>query len=302
MNKSHLRKTLSVILAVIIVFSAVVTLETIDVIPSWDDVFSSLGLNKREDGYADFVRFIDVGQGDSILIGSNNQTALIDSGVLQSESYGKILGYGIKNIDVFLLTHYHDDHYGGLEQIAENMNISNLILPDFNKSEGTTDTVLNVRERLLNRGGKSYIARDGMNFTLGDFEVTVIGYYPQCEGENNRSVVTMAKIGKYKFLLTGDMENDCEELIISNGINLECDVLKVAHHGSSTSTSQNFLNKANPKYAVISCGEGNQYSHPHDEVIERLESSDIKKIYRTDLSGDITFYVEDNDLRIETER
>lgn len=302
MTNTKLKKILSVILAVVIAFSVVVTLETIDVIPSWSDVFSSLGFSESDDGYADFVRFIDVGQGDSVLIGSNDQTFLIDAGIPESFCFEKILSSGVKRLDVALVTHYHDDHYGGLAPISESLKISNFIIPDYNKTEGNPAEVLTIREKLLNQGANSYIAKQGMNFTVGDFEITVLGYYPESEGENNRSVITMAEIGKYKFLFTGDIESDCEELLISDNIDFKCDVLKVAHHGSSSSTTAKFLNKANPKYAVISCGEGNQYGHPHDETVTRLENSDIKRIYRTDTSGDITFYIEENELRIKTEK
>ena len=136
---------------------------------------------------------------------------------------------------------------------------------------------------------------------MGDFELTVLGFYPELSGENNHSIFTMAKIGDTKVLFTGDAENAAEKKILNDGINVDCDVLKVGHHGSKTSSSEQFLSAATPDYAVISCGENNKYSHPNDEILIRLKNVGAE-ILRTDLKGDIVFTFENNEMGYETQK
>ena len=111
----------------------------------------------------------------------------------------------------------------------------------------------------------------------------------------------MAELDGIKFLFTGDAEAKTEKALIEDGLNIDCDVLKVGHHGSSTSSSKEFLDKATPDYAAISVGKNNMYSHPSESVIDALEERGTR-ILRTDTDGDITFYVENGKIRTETEK
>ncbi len=283
---------------VILVFMAVALISALG---KSDIIYCFTGLGKNTDALTDdFVKVIDVGEGDSILICSNGKSALVDTGDGSTDICSKLLSYGIKKIDVLLITHIHTDHTGGFDSIASRFIIDNLVMPDFGKTDENVEPVNTAVRSIVQKGGKLYTATQGMNFNIGDFEITVIGYYPDEEDENNRSVIVMAEIYDKRFLFTGDAESVAERLLLKDGINTECDVLKVGHHGSSNSCSKEFLNSCNPDMAVISCGEGNTYSHPHKETIEQLEDFKIKT-YRTDLQGDITFYVEGDKITVDTE-
>ena len=252
----------------------------------------------------DFVRIIDVGQGDSILISSNGKNCLIDTGDFGTDDdlCRRLKGYGIKRLDVLAITHFHDDHSGGSEAVTEDFEIDNLIYPNFKKTQSYSDNERIARQNVLAEDGDFRIAKKGMNFTIGDFNIEIIGYYPELENENSKSVVFMAKIRGRKFLITGDAETDTESKMLKDGVDVSCDVLKVGHHGSSTSTSKKFLTAASPAFAAISCGKGNKYSHPHDETLAKLEKEKIK-IFRTDISGDITFLVsESGTINVNTEK
>ena len=254
------------------------------------------------DSGEDYVKFIDVGQGDSILIHSNGYSALIDTGATQSENdlCMDLKDGGIERIDVLMLTHLHSDHTGGTRKILENFSVESLILPEISTfSDGLSYAQFAINH--LTKLGKSvFTATQGMNFKIGDFTLTVLCCYDMAE-ENNRSIVCMAEIYGIKFLLTGDAEKKTENALISDGINVDCDVLKLGHHGSNTSTGEKFLKFSTPSYAVISVGEGNSYGHPHKDVINALNERQIQ-IFRTDKQGDITFFIENGNLKTVTER
>lgn len=251
----------------------------------------------------DFIRVLDVGQGDSILITSNGKSMLVDTGTSMgaNDLCSKLRGYGIRSLDVLLLTHFHNDHAGGLEEVTSRFTVENLIYPDAQKSDQVDSTAVNAKKNVLAEEGDFFVAKQGMSIELGDFEITVIGYYPDLKDENNRSIVLMVKLNKHKVLLAADMEKTAESVLIEDGINLECDVLKVGHHGSSSSSSEEFIKRCNPKATVISCGIGNQYSHPHEETLKLFEKEKLN-LYRTDLNGDITLQILPDNIEIECEK
>jgi competence protein ComEC len=140
-----------------------------------------------------------------------------------------------------------------------------------------------------------------MNFKIGEFEITVLATFGTMELENNRSIITMAEIDGKKFLLAGDIESGAEKYLLKENLNLTCDVLKVAHHGSSTSSKMDFLKAVSPEMAVISVGKDNFYGHPHSEVLSALEHIGAD-IYRTDIDGDVSFFIEDGEIVPKTEK
>ncbi len=250
----------------------------------------------------DFVKVIDVGQAECILIYSNGYSALIDTGLASTvNDVCEILNEcGIEKLDVMLLTHLHNDHTGGVSGILELFSVENLILPELSAySEGLSAAQLAINT-VTKAGGEVHSATQGMNFNIGEFELTVLASYGDMEDENNRSVVTVAKIGDKKFLFTGDAETVVEEALLKEGLDLKCDVFSAGHHGSSTSNSEKFLRAVDPHYAVISVGEGNMYGHPHNEVLATFEYLGVE-VLRTDRQGDITFYIENGAISPETE-
>lgn len=253
-------------------------------------------------GNSDYVEFIDVGQGDCALISSNGKNCLIDAGI--SESYGKISDEldekGIKTIDLIIISHYHADHTGALLDIVKNYNVLNLMYPQELSDTRVSNSMLYAKKECLAEDGEFSFAKEGQNIKLGDFTLTVLYQSKNLSEENNRSVYVMAKIGDKKFLFTGDGESTEENQLLSRNYSLDCDVLKVAHHGGATSSSDTFLRQCNPVCAVISCGEGNMYGHPHKETIARLKQNRIKT-YITKDDGNIVFIYKDGKLEVGTE-
>lgn len=297
--KSRKKARQIVTAAVLLVFIIIAVLSALG---KTDDIYSAVGLNKgKVTPTDDFVRVIDVGQGDSILICSNGRSALIDTGDGTTDICSKLRSYGIREIDALLISHIHTDHTGGFDDIASRLTVDNLIMPDFGKTDENVKPVNTVVRSVLAEDGEMFTAKQGMNFCVGDFEITVIGYYTDAKDENNRSVIVMAEIDGRRFLFTGDAESNAETRLLEDGINVDCDVLKVGHHGSSYSCSKDFLKSCTPEYAAISCGAGNQYSHPHDVTLSRLSEAGVD-IYRTDLNGDITFYVDNGKITVDTEK
>lgn len=251
------------------------------------------------------VTFVDVGQGDSILIRSSTsgKTLLIDGG--EKNSYEDILlpflrSKGIYSLDYALVTHYHSDHTGGISELLKDKMIQTLLLPDYkNKS----------RDSLYSKAKKSdadvlWVSKES-SFPEIDPSLSIRVLHPQkggfSEDENDNSVVLFLEYNGSSFLLTGDLEAEGEKVIVDD-YDIEADVLKVGHHGSSTSTSQNFLEAVNPTYAIIQVGKDNSYGHPHNETLEALENDDVL-VYRTDTDGSITFSLSEHGIsKISTER
>lgn len=251
---------------------------------------------------ADFVEFIDVGQGDCALIYSNGQAALIDTGTFEAaRNINKALEkHGIKDIDVLVISHLHDDHAGGIKGVFEFRDAKNVIMPEIS----TFSDGLYLAEYIINKttkaGGGVYSAKQGMNFKIGDFELTVL-LSLEDDNENNRSIVVAAEIDNKKFIFSGDGERMVENALLDEGLNLKCDVFKAGHHGSNTSNTYKLLKAMNPEYVAISVGADNLYGHPHSEVLERFGEMDIKTL-RTDKNGNITFNVKNGELSVKTER
>lgn len=291
----------------IIVLSLIVAVTFSDgsVIPNWKTFSGYLDISPPAVSVQDddYFRIIDVGQGDCMLFCSNGQTALVDTGTedYSANLYPKFQKYGVEKIDLLIISHIHDDHTGGIASVAKRFDIKNLIIPRLTEKENGYEHVKSIRNTVRKNSGLVYTAVQGMTVNVGDFEITVLAYFDDEEDENNRSLFLMAKIGGKKILLTGDAESSAEKRLLEENLKLSCNILKVGHHGSGTSSSKEFLEECSPDYAVISCGLGNVYGHPHGTTLERLET--VKsKILRTDIQGDITFCFKDGKCSVSTER
>lgn len=234
------------------------------------------------------VHYIDVGQGDSILIQVNNKNLLIDAGPKSDKN--KLLKYlsslNIDKFDYVIATHPHEDHIGNMADIINNYNISVFYAP---KAESTTKTFEKMIEALKSKSLKINVLKRGTDsIDLGEnTKVTVFSPTKDSyENLNNYSPVIKIEYGSNSFLFTGDAERDVENEILHSNENISADVLKVGHHGSSTSTSGDFLNKVNPSVGVISVGQDNTYNHPNEDTIKRLTENKVT-IYRTDIDGTV---------------
>ncbi len=235
--------------------------------------------------------FIDVGQADAALICTSDGNVLIDAGMQASEADLKayLKAQGIETIDYAVFTHPHEDHIGGADMVMKNFDVKNVILPD---KTATTKTYTNMMEAIEESGAKVITAKPDATYSVGDLKLTVLapikGGYSDL---NNYSVVVRVDFGGASAMFTGDAEGVSEEEMLSRyGLSgkLDCDLLKVGHHGSKSSTTQAFLDQVSPSVAVISCGKGNDYGHPETEILNRLDKKKIT-YYRTDLEGSIVF-------------
>lgn len=240
------------------------------------------------DGQGDFeVHFIDVGQGDSILIKDNEEYMLIDAG--KKSDANLVIEYlrnqNVKRLKYLIGTHPHDDHIGGLSQVIETFEIGHVIMPNVTHTTRTFEELLNS---IKNKNLTITPARSGDRHYLDKAEILILApNQEEYSNLNNYSVVTKIKYEGTSFIFTGDAERMSEREIIERyPHDLKADILKLGHHGSNTSTSQEFLDAVDPSAVVITVGENNTYRHPDKEVLERLEEKDIQ-IHRTDLEGHI---------------
>ena len=267
----------------------------------------AFGFNLLEDGGVDKnipsgsikVHFLDVGQADSILIEvDTGQTMLIDAGGNGDSDF--VITYieeqNIEQIDVLIGTHPHEDHIGGLDDVIEHFDIGKIYMP---KVTHTTKTFEDVLVAIKNKGVKITTPIAGSTFDLGNAHFQILSPISSTYNNlNNYSITVRLTHGDNSFLFMGDAEKQVEDEIVEKGYSIKTDVLKLGHHGSETSTTEDFLNAVAPKYGIISVGEGNVYQHPHAEVIKRLEDRGIP-IYRTDEVGTIVVTSDGKDLHFE---
>ena len=297
-SKNKISKIIKILAAVLCIAVFAVTLYLTANPIVWKRFLGSL--KPQFDTTRDFVKFMDVGQGDSALIYSNGYSAVIDLGLPNAamDICYDLADCDIETIDAVLVSHLHSDHIGSLQKVAETFKIKNLIMPEILKT--SIAAAQNGKNFVTSNGSAFYNARQGINFNIGEFEITILGCFDDKKNENNRSIFAVAQIDGMKFMFTGDAEEKAEKQLLSENLNLDCDVLKVSHHGSNTATSKAFLKALSPRYAVVSVDEDNTYSHPHKETICSLENSQVK-VFRTDIDGDVTFNVEDGKISVATE-
>jgi competence protein ComEC len=235
------------------------------------------------------VHFLDVQHADSILLACGGEYALVDGGY--PESGERIVSYmrqqGIKELDLLVGTHPHGDHIGGLPQVLNTFPTETVWTSQL---PYTNDYVSNFTNAVTRNGADFVQPRPGESFRLGDATIDVIGPLNlRYEEANDLSLVLMVTYGDTRFLLTGDMEEVAERELVEAGVDLKADVLKVGHHGSSSSTSYRFLRAVAPTYGVISLAAANEYGHPHRDPMSRLMDADVT-IYRTDKMYDVVAF------------
>ena len=231
--------------------------------------------------------FIDVGQGDAILITTAEGNILIDTSE-KSERDALVNYLAEQNITSFkylILTHTDADHIGSADYIVENYDVDTVMMTDYTATTKTYERLLTAIE---SKGTNVIIPELRYVFTLGSLQMTVIAPTEKFDDPNEMSLVIKAIHGETSLMFTGDAEGESEAGILEtwSESELKVDILKVGHHGSSSSTTQAFLDALDPDAAVISCGEGNSYGHPHAEIVERLTAKGVT-IYRTDEDGTV---------------
>ena len=243
-----------------------------------------------------YIKMIDVGQGDSILIHSNNESVLIDTGGSIDNDESKIVinttipllkSLGIKKLKYLILTHGDADHMGEAKHLIDSFKVKNILINngEFNYLE----------KELISKTDNIKIAKEGTIIKCGD--ITMVQLNTDLTDENDSSQIYYAMYKNYSILFTGDASLKSEDYILNNYDLSKIDILKVGHHGSKTSTGINLIDKLEPKIALISVGKDNKFNHPNQMVLDNLKTS---QIYRTDINGTITLKLNKN-VKVQTD-
>lgn len=245
------------------------------------------------------VYYFDVGQADSILIRENDNNILIDAG--NNEDGEKLVNYlkndlNIEKFNMVVGTHPHEDHIGGLDNVIDSFDIDTILMPN---ATSTSKTFENVLDSIEKKDYKITVPKINEEFNYNNINIKVLYTGTDEKDLNNTSIVLKLTYQNNKFLFMGDATSKVEKKLLNEDI--KSDVLKIGHHGSEYSTTNNFLNKVNPQYAIIEVGKNNTYKHPKEITLDKLNKKNIK-IYRTDIDGTIKVVSDGNNLKFETLR
>ena len=276
MSKKTKKKLLGIL--VVLILSAI----------SWLlDTYLSPSIEVPEGSYLR-VDFVDVGQADFIVVECDGEYMTIDGGNVEDSQlvHSYLTGRNIREVQTVVVTHAHEDHCGGVSAILKAVTAETVYCP---VTEYDSRAFRNVVSAANAQGLEITVPVVGEIFTVGSAQVQVIGPVKDYDDPNDTSIVLRMTYGNTSFLFTGDAESTSERDIMEAGFNVSADVLKVGHHGSSTSSSYVWLKAVAPTYAVISSNrtEEPDYNHPHEEVVSRLRDEDAI-VYRTDLQGTVT--------------
>ena len=318
--KKGIRKAPIVIIALLVIVAAAVMLWQNGV---FEDIANGIGSGKNNNNKNDNTIFIpdegeevsfhiiDVGQGDAILIRTSEGNMLIDSGDLASDSQAKLANYlekeGIESFEYVIFTHTDADHIGSGDIIIKNYDVKTVIMPDYQATtkvyKRLVDAIAAKDVELILIGEDEDCKEPGYTFDLGHVLHTVMAPTEDFKDANEMSVVIKSVYGETSILLTGDAEQKSEEAMLDEYVKgeLDVDILKAGHHGSHSSTTQDFFDELTPEAVLISCGEGNKYGHPHKEILATCEEANVE-VYRTDLNGTIIVRTDGVTYTIETEK
>lgn len=281
-------------------------------IPAWSDFYGVIGVPMEGPDAGllaaapTTVTFLDVGQGDAVLVGQDGQYCLIDTGTSESQDtlVRDLRQADIETLNYLVLTHPHADHTGGAMAVLENFPVDTLLLPDWQPANAdSSDWPDGLIEQAADVGTTVAVTEAGESYTLGSSTLQVLlGGNAETgkDDPNNASLCLLFEAGSFRYLATGDAEKEVEQTLVDRyGSGLAADLYKAGHHGSSTSSTEALLSVVRPQAAVISCGVDNDYGHPHAETLRRLADAGAA-IYRTDTMGTITFTYEDGVLSATT--
>lgn len=299
MRESKKRKKILTFIIILVIFSVIVNRYT-------SISYNTITVTQYNSEDELQIHIIDVDQAESILIVQDGFTMLVDSG--DNFSGDDVVRYiknlGIDKIDIFLITHFHRDHAGGAHKIISSLDVKKIVCHKFSDLSTMQERFwyidMSISRSIRETFGSMSIFMESAcennklkNFDVGDAKVYTLSQNNDAVNVNNKSIVFKLVYGDFSMLFMADAESEVEKELLEEDADLSADVLKIGHHGSKTSTTDEFLDKVNPKYAVVSCGNGNDYNHPYGAVTKRFEDKNIP-LYRTDELGDIVITVKDD--------
>ena len=304
-RKSNFRKRIfkiaaAILIAVILILSAGITFRIPKSMPKWSDIFSFFGVSA--DLSEDFTAsFIDVGTADACCIQCNGKTLLIDCG--EASSYQKLYAYcrhyGFDRFDAAIISHFDSDHYGSAANVMRDFGIDTIYTQPLSDDLKPDDELFENFKNLLDvYGCKTVTPAAGDTVNLGDLRITFISPIKEYDNLNDNSLVVKAEYKNTSFLFTGDISSEAENDILSDGKSIDCDVLKVAHHGSKTSSSEEFLKAVSPQISVISVGTSEKNLPDYDTVARVNHYS--AELYTTASDSNIVISSDGNNLSVQT--
>lgn len=231
------------------------------------------------------VHFLDVGQGLSIVVQLGDEVLIYDGGERDASSFvvSYIRDLGVTEIDYMISSHYDSDHVSGLIGCLNAFDVKNVIGSNYEHDSRLYTSFMDAVEA---EGLKMQYPGVGTKYNFGDAVITILAPKEIGKDSNANSVAIKLSYGESDFIFTGDADYGSEREMVASGINLDCEVLSLAHHGSSSGNSSLFLEKTNPLSVVISCAKNNGYGHPHVEVVELLEAMEVD-VFRSDVQGTV---------------
>ena len=231
------------------------------------------------------IHFLDVGQGDATLIKCGDAAMLIDAGENDKGTavWSYLKNQEITKLDYVIGTHPDSDHIGGMDVVIYKFQCDNIFMSPHEKDTRSYDDVVQAAK---SKNNKITCPKLGETYKLGEATFTIVAPNASYDDANNASIGIYLEFGETSYLFTGDAEYKAEEDILASGYKIDADVYKAGHHGSRTSSSDEFLEKVTPKYVVVSCGEDNSYGHPHAAILNYCRINKIP-LYRTDEQGTI---------------
>ncbi len=306
MSKSRKKKIIGVVAAVLTLCCALIEFGEAIGLPSWQEIATRLEMHDTAptaEGVLE-VHIVDVGNADCVLVRQGEHAMLIDAG--ERGDADRILDYlgtyGVDRLDLVVATHPHADHIGSMADIIREIEVGEFLMAYMpEESTPTTATYLDMLEALYEQDVTVTEAQPRQTYTLGTAKLEVLAPLTEDDDPNAMSVVTRLAFGEHRFLFMGDAESGVERQMMKAGYALSADVLKVGHHGSNTGTHDAFLDRVDPAYAVLTCGTGNSYGHPHREVVDKLRVADVAT-YRSDMHGHIVFTTDGKTISVATQK
>ena len=250
-----------------------------------------------------YVYMIDCGQADSFLFEQNGKYALIDTGTRSSgkDVVSFLDSKNVNELEFIVGTHPHDDHMGGMYDVLNSFDCNKVYIPDFKKELVTTNWYKKLNAQIKTKKITVIHPKARDVFYLGDAKFEVVGQLGKGQAENNLnnySTVIKVSFGEIDILMTGDSETQVEKEILKSNVDIQCEVLKLGHHGSDSSTCDEFLKEVNPDYGLISCSAGNKYEHPSKSTMDKLEKNNID-VYRTDELGTVSITITEDSIMFD---